>query len=320
MIKRLSILFFVLICMFFAFKTNAQVQSGDIVLGINPQYPKTNEEVTASVSTFTTDLNSANISWILNGETALAGIGKKTFSFNIGTSGFQTNLEVKIETITGSTISKKLTISSSDVDLLWEAYNSYVPPFYRGKALMPIEGTMKVVAIPSSENLTGFNYKWKQDDKSKSSSSGYEKNYYIYRNSFLEDRNTVEVTVSDLLGNGIGINKISINPILPKIIFYRKDQNLGVQWENSINDGFVVNPNGDTIVAVPYFFSSTDLSSSDLAFSWSLNGENTLIPNQKNILSIKPLNNESGSTLIKVVINNTKILFQSLEKTINVNF
>ena len=320
MVKRSFIIFFVLICVFFAFKTQAQVQSGDIVLGINPEYPKQNENVTASVSTFTTDLSNARISWIVNGETVLEGVGKKTFSFKVGSSDFQTTLEVKIETINGSVINKKLIIAPSDVDLLWQSSNTYVPPFYKGKALASIEGAVKIVALPSTQNFSGLTYKWKQDGKSKTDSSGYEKNYFTYTNSYLEDSNTVEVAVSDIFGNSVGTNKISISPGNPKIIFYRKDQSLGTRWENALTDGFSINTAGDMIVAEPYFFSNKDLNSSGYTFNWYLNGEDTLIPNQKNILAIKPENGKSGNTLVKVIINNTRTLFQSMEKQINVNF
>lgn len=320
MVKKSLIIFFVLIYVFFALKTNAQIQSGDVVLNINPRYPKANEEVTASVSTFTTNLNNARISWILNGETVLEGIGRKTFSFNVGDLDFQTNLEVKIETINGSVINKKITISPSDIDLLWQGYDVYVPPFYKGRSIAPIEGSVKVVAIPSNQNLAGFNYKWKRDNKNRPESSGYEKNYFICENTYLENKDNVEVVVSDLLGNGIGSNKVTIDLSNPKIIFYEKDPILGMKWENALTDGFIVNKEGDTLVAEPYFFAKKDLSSSNYSFKWFLNGEETLIPDQKNYLSLKPLDEKSGSSIVKIIIKNTKTLFQSMEKTINVNF
>ena len=93
-----------------------------------------------------------------------------------------------------------------------------------------------------------------------------------------------------------------------------------MNWENALTDGFLINSNGDTLVAEPYFLSNKDLNLSNYSFKWFLNGEETLIPDQKNILSIKPLNDESGNTTIRVLIKNTKTLFQGMEKTINVNF
>lgn len=320
MLKRSIILFFALILIFFAYHTNAQVQNGDIVLNLNPKYPKANEEVHASVSSFVTNLDNARISWILNGDTILEGMGKKTFSFSASDSELSTTLEVKIETINGSVVSKKITISPSDVDLLWQGYDVYTPPFYRGKSIAPIEGTVKVVAIPGNQSMAGFNYKWKQDNKNIPDSSGYEKNYFIYSNSYLDNKSKIEVVVSDLLGNGIGSNKIEVGLNNPKIVFYEKDTNLGIKWEKALTDGFIIEKDGDTIIAEPYFFSKSDLGSSNYSFKWFLNGEESLIPGQKNFLSLKPLNDTSGNTAVKIIIKNTKSLFQSLEKTINVNF
>ena len=321
MAKKSLIIFFILICTIFAFNVNADIQDGDIVLGITPEYPKINEDVTASVTTYATDLNNARITWILNGDVVLVGVGKKSFSFKVGDSDSQTTLEVKIETTDGATLSKKTTLSPSGVDMLWEAYNAYVPPFYKGKTLASIEGSVKVVAIPSNQNPAGLNYQWKKDDKVQQDSSGYQQNYYIYKNSFLEDENNIAVTISDILGNNIGANNISITPGNPKILFYRRDPALGTRWENIIADNFGINTNGETIVAEPYFFSNNDLSSTGYDINWFLNGEKTQTPNdQRNTLSIKPESGTSGTTSIKVNINNNKTLFQSVEKQINVNF
>lgn len=320
MVRKILIIFFALVFVFPIFKVNAQVQSGDIILEIDPKFPQANEEVTASLSTFVTDLNNAKISWKLNGEAALEGVGKTNFSFNVGDSGTQTSIEATIETLNGSTVNKKLFVSPSGVDMLWEAYNTYVPPFYKGKALAPIEGMIKVVAIPGSQNMTGYNYKWKQDSKNQLSSSGYEKNSYIYKNSYLDKSNDIEVSVSDLFSSKNGLGKITITPIIPKIILYEKDLILGTKWDRALNDRFMIPQSGTTIVAAPYFFSIKDLNSSNYSFDWFLNGEQTLTPNQRNSLTIKPEGGRSGSSSIKITINNIPTLFQSVDKEINVNF
>ncbi len=320
MVKKSSIIFFVLAIAFFALKVNAQIQSADISLNINPEFPKANENVTASVETYSTDLNNARITWTLDGQTVLEGMGKKTYSFTLGLSGSQSILEVHIETLDGSSIDKSISISPSSVDMLWMAYNTYVPPFYKGKALAPLEGSVKIVAMPSTQNLAGLNYKWKEDGKSNQSLSGYEKNYFIYRNTYLENSNDIEVSISDIFGNNVGLGKTLINYGSPKVIFYQKDPILGTRWENALTNGFSINTNGDTIVAEPYFFSNKDLNSSTSEIKWSLNGTKTATPSPKNILSIKPESGTSGSTAIKVIINNNKTWFQSVEKTLNVNF
>jgi hypothetical protein len=320
MFKKSLLIFSILICTFLAIKASAQIQGGDISIEISPKYPKLNEVVNISLSTFTTDLNMAKISWVLDGKTVLEGVGKKSFLLTFNNSTSSKNLEVKIETISGSVINKNIVISPSDIEILWEASNTYSPPFYKGKTLAPVEGNIKVVAIPNTTNPAGFNYQWKQDNKNKVNSSGYEKSSYFYKNSYLEKNNSIEVIVSDLFGNSIGSNKIVITPTLPKVIFYEKNLLTGTRWEKSLSGGIKANKNGTIIKVEPYFFSQENLDSPLLAFNWFLNEEKITTPKQKNTLLIKPEEGDSGSSTITVVVNNISTLFQEIEKKLYVTF
>jgi hypothetical protein len=320
--KKILILFSTLTLVFFAFLAHAQTQTNDIVLTINPQYPKADANVTASLSSYSTDLDKANISWTLNGQLALQAVGQKNFSFTVGDAGTQTILAVQIQASDGSFINKDITITPADIDMLWEAEDAYTPPFYEGKTIAPSEGMIKVVTLPASNTGNGENYvyNWKQDGNAEADSSGYGKNSYSFKNSYLEPSNTVEATVSDLYGNSIGDGQITITPGTPKILFYEKDPTLGTEWQQALADGFTINPNGETLVAEPYFFTPKDLTSSNLQFTWSLGGSPINTPTVPNELSIKPASGQSGSSTIELSINNIKTLFLSMDKTLNVNF
>ncbi|MEI6581091.1 MAG: hypothetical protein WCO07_02885 [bacterium] len=320
MIKRGLIILSALVFFLGASIVNAQLQGGDIALSINPAYPNANSNVTATVSTYTTDLNSSKISWILDGNLSLEGIGKKTFSFTVGNSNSKTTLEVKIETMSGAVLNKQMVITPTDIDMLYEAYDSYVPAFYKGKKLGAPESNFKVVAIPNTRNLAGFIYNWKLDDTAKQNSSGYGKDFFTFKQSFLDKNNVVDVIVSDLFGKNIGSGTTIIKTNNPKIIFYEKDPALGTKWEKALGNEFRIGQGGIAIVAEPYFFSSKDINSTNLTFNWSINGEQTQTPAQKNLLAIKPEDGKSGNSNIKVVINNIKTLFQSVEGNLNVNF
>ena len=320
MIRKSLIIFSALVYVFFAFCSSAQVQTEDIVLSLNPQYPKVNESVTASLSSYSTDLNKSKISWTLNGQLSAENVGQKNFSFNTGTAGMQTIVSVQIQTSDGSFVNKQITISPADVDILWEAIDTYVPPFYKGKAISPSEGKIKAVAMPSSINNQTYIYNWKLDGTNKLDSSGYGKSSYSFKNSYLETANTIEVSVSDLYNNNIGSGKIVTRPGTPKILFYEKDSILGTKWEKSLGSGFAISPSGQTFVAEPYFFSPKNLNSGDLNIKWTLGGSTINTPTIPNELSIKPTTGQSGSSTIDFSINNIKTLFLSLDKTLNVNF
>jgi len=319
MIKKNLILFLALICVFFAFSVKAQIKSNDISLNLNPKEPGANETVYASISSYMTDLNKSFISWTLNGQTVVQGVGQKNFSFKTGESGSQTSIDVKIDNTDGSSINKQVVVNPIGIDLLWETYDSYVPPFYKGKALLSSEGTVKAVALLNSNKSSGATYNWKVDGDGKMDSSGYGKNFYVFKKSYLDKNNTIEVSASNLLGSSLGSGKVNIANGNPKIVFYKKDPNLGTQWESALEDNFRMDSNGETIVFEPYFISPKNLSSSDLNLTWTLGNSPISTPEIKNELNIKP-ESSGGSSKIKISVENIKKMFLNASKEINVNF
>ncbi|MES2023455.1 MAG: hypothetical protein V4439_02115 [Patescibacteria group bacterium] len=303
----------------------AQSQGTDISLDITPSFPSPNQNVSATVSTVSFDLNHSNITWLLNGTPSLEGIGKKEFSFSVGDAGSQTSVEVKILAPDGNLIDKVIVINPAGMDLLWEAYDSYAPPFYKGKKLVPSEGSFKVVAIPNLQSRgqripsSNLSYNWKQDNEAQQDLSGYGKDYYVFKNNYLDNDNTVEVTASSVAGNSVSTKSITLTPGNPKIVFYEKDPTTGIKWEKSLQNGFFIPQGGTSIVAMPYFFSPNDISSSDMTFDWSFNGSDINTPSTKNILSVKP-GTTAGQTAIKVNIKNATTYFQELEKELDVSF
>lgn len=324
--NKYLILALALIIAFTGFFAHAQVRNTDIVLSISPENPGSNQSVTATLSSYSIDLDKANISWTVNSQNSSVGIGKKTFFFKTGTSGSPMTLTANIDTVDGQSISKTAIVTPADVDMLYEAYDAYTPPFYRGRALIPSQGTFKVVAMPNLVNQSGainagnLSYAWTQDGTPQPDSSGWGKNYLIFQNSYLDKSNTANVVVSDITGNNSAEGNITLQTTNPKILFYENDPSLGIKWETSLSDGFKVNPNGETIVAAPYFFSPRDINSSDLTFDWSLNGQPIDTPTPKNVLSIKPTSGQSGDATINLAVNNINTLFQSLSKQIQVSF
>ena len=321
MFRKISFLFFAITIVFFAFAlpTNAQIKSDDISLSINPKQPGPNETVYATLASYAVDLNKTLITWSVNGQDLVQGVGQKTFSFKTGASGAQTFLGVKIDTTDGSSANKQLTINPATIDILWEAVNSYVPPFYKGRALIPTEGTVKVVALLNSNISNGAVYNWKLDDKAKTDSSGYGKNYYYYQKTYLDRTNNVEVGITSLLGNTVGTGKLAINNQSPKIVFYKKDPELGIKWEQALEDNFQIKSEGETVVFEPYFITPGNINSSDLQINWTLGSSSITTPDIKNELSIKP-ETKGGSSKIQIDIENINKMFLKISKSINVKF
>jgi len=320
MSRKYSILILILIITLWGYSLHAQVRSTDIVLEISPENPIPNQNVTAKLSSYVTDVNKAYISWLVNGERSSGGVGKHTFSFDTK-SLTNIDLTAMIETIDGQNLVKNIKISPVNVDMLWEGYDSYVPPFYKGKAMVPSEGMFKVVAIPNISTASNLSYTWEKEGQGQPNSSGWGKNSFIFKNSYLDRENEVDVRISDISGVMNTVGNITLRTSTPKILFYERSQGFGTKTQIAFESGDLrIGEEGTTLVAIPYFINPKKLSSSELTFDWYINDQKVSTEEPRNHIGLKPQKSQKGSASIKLIVKNTKALFTGIEKTIDVNF
>ena len=121
--------------------------------------------------------------------------------------------------------------------LLWQANDSYVPPFYRGKALATPDSEIKVVAMTDSKNMT---YAWKKDYSNDQEASGYGKNFFLYTNDYLEGSNNVSVVASTLDQKYSNEASIEVGTTEPKILFYKNDNSLGTTLQKTLTNPYKI--------------------------------------------------------------------------------
>jgi hypothetical protein len=309
---------------FSPFKANAS-SPDTILVNIAPQNPAPGENVTITLNSYVDNLNAILISWSVNGKSMLSGVGKKSFSVNAPAAGAQTTVVATIKLPDGD-INTTMIIKSSVMVLLWQADDSYVPPFYKGKALPSPQSEVKVVAMPEirsgsqTVNSTNLVYNWKQDYTNNTDGSGYGKNSFTYVNDYLDSSNNIDVTASTTDQTSSSEASLDIGTYQPKILFYKNDANLGTIWEQAISDGYKIN--GDTILqAAPYFISPGDIRIPTLTWSWSINNNPVAIQGyQQNLMPLKVQSGVSGTSKIDLQINNTYKVFENVSKGININF
>ncbi len=324
MLKKLFIPILVILSFFPVLFLHAQVKESDVVLEVFPENPAANQNVQAKVATFSTDIKKAYISWSVNGQRLSGGIGRDTFSFDIGPGGTQSELSVSIETTDGQSIVKTTYISPLELDILWEAQNSYVPPFYRGKTMVSKEGEYKVSAMPSTGNSVSgtknFSYNWSKDTNAQVGQSGWGKNSFTFKNTYLDRTNTIKVEVSDILNKFSGSKSIVLEPGNSKIVFYKVDKNLNILSNQSLEENFEIKKEGETIGAIPYFINSENLNDENLEFNWKVGEQNIETVPPKNQISVVPENGKSGFSTISLTVENKGNLFQPSSKLIRVRF
>ena len=299
--------------------------SSNILVDVAPENPAPNENVSVVLNSYAYNLDSVLISWSVNGKNILSGIGKKSFSLNAPAAGAETSVVATISLPDGA-IDTKIIIRPIVMTLLWQANDSYVPPFYKGKALPTPDSEVKVVAMPeikigsqavSPKNMTYF---WKKDYTNNQEGSGYGKNSFIYINDYLDDSNNISVTASTIDQKYSSGANIDIGTTQPKIIFYKNDANLGTLWEQALSNGHRITGN-EILEAAPYFISPQDIRIPILTWDWSINDIFINTSSfRKNLIPLSVQLGVSGTSKIKLEINNLYKIFETASGEINVEF
>lgn len=317
--KAFIVIFILLGLTLVSFFANAQ-QTGlgieeQVSIGAIPQNPRPGQSVTVTVDAYGTDLNSSTITWSVNGKVIEKGVGKKSFTTTIGANGAYLTVVASIVTSAGSNIQKTITVSSQEVDLLWEG-TGYTPPFYKSKTFYIQEGSAKLLAVPNMYSKTGVKldpsklvYTWKVNDTVLGSLSGYGKNSLVYEGTILLKDTKIEVVVSSVDGT-TGSGLIILTPQSPLVLMYENSPLYGILSNKAVAGNFLMKNKEINVVAYPYHFSVASRVDPKLTYSWSINNSNISTPASQNYAVFRNSSNQRGTSLVSVSLTNGSKLFQ----------
>lgn len=290
-------------------------QEDEIIVTVSPKNPQPYEDVSISIGSYATDLGKAVISWQMDSKTVLSGIGKTDYSFKALGPNTTTTFNITIRPVGSvNTITKNISISPSEIELLWESIDGYVPPFYKGKALPSRGGIIKAVAIPNTDTIKSgsgnVSYSWKNNDNAVTDASGYNKNSFVFSNDLFDTENMITVIASSVSENYNAEKTIKIASVSPKVLFYKKSPTEGTLYNNALNSNTIFEGNEMTMVAVPYFLAVKG-NESKFNYSWNINGDPIDTPSKKTELTIRPTS-RGGYADISIVFESITKLFQKV--------
>lgn len=302
-------------------KTHAQViptaGPNNINIALTPEHPSPYTDITVKLESFFFRMDLANIVWMENGSRKSGGPGVTTYKTRTGGVGERTEIEAIINIAGYDIMRKSISISPSDIDILWESPDAYVPPFYRGKALPTRESQIRVTAIPVVKNRAGetlrhnnLSYMWKRDRKAAQNDSGFGKTGYTFRNLMLNRNETIDVTITSQDGyTGSGMTTIPI--FEPKVLLYQEKDGI-VNYLQSLNTGIQPQQSSIGIRAIPFFF-SIDKNEGRLGsvdYEWKL-GQEILPTNDAENANYLFLESEKpGNARVSVSLKNNRWSFQ----------
>lgn len=291
---------------------------------LDPEYPAAFQDVTASVDSYSADMDRSLISWSLNGKIVQKGMGAKTFRFKAGKNGSYANLTVSV-LFNGVVSTQTMSITPATVDLIWQA-NSYVPPFYKGKAAFSHQSTIKVVATPNIFTKDGILipvskliYQWKLDKEFVASVSGVGKNTVTFSDTIPVNEKEISVEVSTADSSVKTIGRIFVHSVATRPILYQDTPLTGISYESALPESLNLADSEMKLVVEPYFSSVNTRDSDSLYYAWSLNGKAVPDVTRSSIVFRVP-DTEKGVAQVDVQLTQPSRVFQTSSASLLINY
>lgn len=288
--------------------------SSFIDVRITPENPAALSPVSLFLASNLINLSTADISWEVDGKKVLSGTGARTLE-TVTKSYGQTSHIIATITSPSGTVAKVIDLTPQDITLLWEATDSYVPPFYQGKKLPGRESLVRMTAIPNFPGQTTLadqknnSFVWKRNGTVVPTASGYGNNSFLIKQSSVRLKESVGVSVQSA-GETSAEKSTVLSFVDPVILLYNEQTNgqhqfLGGSLAQLTRESM-------TVRAEPYFFSTTKNNPSQLSPSWTMNNQPVSLPNASDKFSITVKNPQtSGVATIGLSVENPLTPFQS---------
>ena len=249
-----------------------------IFLSLNPEHPQPGESVRITADSPLIDISQSDIVWYVNDKAFAQNPGQKEVDIILVSLGSETHVSAVARTQDGTSASGEVFIRPAVVDLLWES-DSFVPPFYRGRAL-PSAGTFiranAIVHFEPAETLQtperDIIYTWKRNGSLVQSVSGRGKSSAVFPSPTLFGTDTIEVVASALGGAKEGGARVVIPSIEPVLTLYKNHPLFGISYNQALEEAESMPDTEMSFSAVPYFAEAEGPNDPALNYSWSING------------------------------------------------
>ncbi|MFH1178199.1 MAG: hypothetical protein V1711_00525 [bacterium] len=268
-------------------------------ISLDPQYPAPYSQSTLSVLSSAVDITNATIAVSVAGKEIYRG-NVRPVAIPLGKAGRVTNARVTVLS-SGTNYSQTLSIQPQDVSLIVEPVSS-THPLYQGKSFVPLEGSVRVVAMANVRNASGkaldpanLSYSWMVDDTRITGSSGIGKNVLIVASPLEYRSRSVSVIVKSQDGTLTGGASISFTAMQPLVRIYKNDPLLGILYGHTLSDHYAVNEAEETLYAVPF---SLPISNGIPFLQWFLSGSAV---QEGNSITLRPTGSGHGTASLSLV-------------------
>ncbi len=239
-------------------------------LKLTPTYPGPESEVTVALDAYTYDTSGAIIVWKIDGEEQAEFENERSITIQTGELGDAMQVSATVLTLGGGGFTLKKTIVPAVLDIIVEA-DTYVPPFYRGRALGTAKANLRVTAVPHNGEVLDpreLTFTW-------------EHNEAILFGGPVRGRQSVDITMPQYSGGYVKVSvmddnretvaekRVALTAIKPEIYFYEENILRGLS-EMAIKNSFALVGDETTVHGEPYYLAG-GVDTDTLAYEWRIN-------------------------------------------------
>lgn len=245
-----------------------------LTLVATPSSPSPGESVTVVAQTPSLDKERTDFVWTIDSvrRPDISGLGKNTFTFIAKEVGSATRVSMRIEPAGDLPMTSSLVVYSTDIAITWTA-NTYVPKWYKGKALPIPNSAMHIAAIPTFiiEGKTllpdRLIYTWNKDGNRILKGIGKRTlQFQMPEQSW--DTPTILLVIEDDLRRIKKEVRVTLVGQTPKAVIYQTLPLGGVEFRRGTSAFPSVAPSIVDLQVEPFFFNQT--SKYDLSYKWSI--------------------------------------------------
>ncbi|MCF7816066.1 MAG: hypothetical protein K9M10_02460 [Candidatus Pacebacteria bacterium] len=285
----------------------------------NPQFPAPHSLVEISLDAYSLETTGAYIRWYTNDVAQSHCRNERSCTITTGALGEEVVVQVALTRAGSLPLTSSIIIAPTVTDLILEA-KTYVPLFYKGRALPSTDSALRAIAIihdGSGASQKSYTYKWSQGSSVLFGGPVNGKNVLDFTMPHY-DNGLLSVEIFNAKGTLVGGGDISLITVSPELHFYEQNPLRGLSQRELVSP-FSLLGEETTISGEPYYM-NTALSSNDADFTWKINNvpasSDLSFPNAITLRRV----GESGTAEIDLRIVTKQRIPQFVEKAFKLFF
>ncbi|MDP3769426.1 MAG: hypothetical protein U1A25_02570 [Candidatus Sungbacteria bacterium] len=290
-----------------------------------PASPSPGETLSIQAQTPTFDKNASQFIWTVDGKSRpdLSGFGKNTFNLLAGDLGSVIRVSVEVIPPGQASIRATQTIYVSDLTLTWTT-GTYIPKWYKGKALPVANSDLRIAAIPTIiiDGVTipanKLIFTWNMNGKRATQGVGSQVfEYKAPERSF--NTQLIRLVVEDVNKKILKEARIAISNREPRAAIYQVFPLGGIEFRRATAAFSPVSTGSLDLQIEPFFFNVT--SRKYLAYDWSAEGKQaTGVAENPFFLTLDIQERQLGNIPVSIFVNDTDMFVPSAYKTLTIPF